>query len=467
LAAKAGVAAAAETAGAAAAPATGGLSLLVSAAIEVGQRAMKALKSLIPRKLKGWMQENKKYIAGASIVVFGMGLVFANPLFLLGGVGMGLIGWQLGGFIGLGAAIFAGLVAPFFTRLFGTMLATFAVIVLLTALCYLIITSGAYLTPYNPNAITTRGPQQSQFFTVSKLVEGQSYYQSQSADVTVTYTITISPLQGDLTNISFQSNCTVSQVTQTSQNCPTPTNITVNYGPNDGSFPPPVPTTIYASNPYNITYQRTFNSQTYNDSLITDIFTVSADVGAGIRSSGAGSASLALGNPPSDCPAGWPVRNVTRADGSQNYHMSQGPMGSFSHAGQEAVDIAPYPDSTHWDPNVDILYATHQGTVQTSSGTYGNWVRITGNCGAYGGSFSSLQGHLLSFLVSDGDIVNRGDPIGIMGNSGIVSTGAHVHYEFVNNPQIIMDNVQGQMFIPVSRQRILGCTLFTCNLPIP
>ncbi|MGM0881527.1 MAG: peptidoglycan DD-metalloendopeptidase family protein [Bacillota bacterium] len=46
--------------------------------------------------------------------------------------------------------------------------------------------------------------------------------------------------------------------------------------------------------------------------------------------------------------------------------------------------------------------------------------------------YKTLYGHLNSYNVSEGDIVEKGDKIGIMGNTGH-STGVHLHFEILKN----------------------------------
>lgn len=56
-------------------------------------------------------------------------------------------------------------------------------------------------------------------------------------------------------------------------------------------------------------------------------------------------------------------------------------------------------------------------------GGYGNHVVID-----HGGGFQTLYGHFSSISVSSGQMVNQGQPIGIMGSTGW-STGVHLHFE--------------------------------------
>jgi murein DD-endopeptidase MepM/ murein hydrolase activator NlpD len=71
------------------------------------------------------------------------------------------------------------------------------------------------------------------------------------------------------------------------------------------------------------------------------------------------------------------------------------------------------------------VYATAPGKVSVASrsGAYGNMVDIS-----HGFDISTRYGHLSQILVSVGQIVKKGDLIGIQGSTGR-STGQHLHYE--------------------------------------
>lgn len=93
-----------------------------------------------------------------------------------------------------------------------------------------------------------------------------------------------------------------------------------------------------------------------------------------------------------------------------------------------AIDIAPLWSSNY--PN-DILAAedgvvVFSGAQLDSKGNYagyGNYIRIS-----HGGNIVTLYAHLSKRLVSNGDVVYKGQPIGKVGNTGY-SFGAHLHFE--------------------------------------
>lgn len=87
-----------------------------------------------------------------------------------------------------------------------------------------------------------------------------------------------------------------------------------------------------------------------------------------------------------------------------------------------------------WHTGIDLdsrsgtaILASASGRVVSVSrgwgGGYGNHIIID-----HGSGFTTLYGHLSSFSVSSGQLVNQGQQIGIMGSTGW-STGVHLHFE--------------------------------------
>ncbi|MBI2634077.1 M23 family metallopeptidase [Candidatus Peregrinibacteria bacterium] len=87
------------------------------------------------------------------------------------------------------------------------------------------------------------------------------------------------------------------------------------------------------------------------------------------------------------------------------------------------------------DSSKPPIWAAGGGTVEkVSSGTwgggYGNHVIID-----HGNGIKTLYAHMSSISVSEGQYVNQGDVLGIMGNTGRVygRTGIHLHWEVIDN----------------------------------
>jgi len=77
------------------------------------------------------------------------------------------------------------------------------------------------------------------------------------------------------------------------------------------------------------------------------------------------------------------------------------------------------------------IYASASGRITSVvrgwGGGYGNYIVIN-----HGNGFSTLYGHLSSFLIGSGQYVDAGQPIGIMGSTGW-STGVHLHFKIMKN----------------------------------
>ena len=71
------------------------------------------------------------------------------------------------------------------------------------------------------------------------------------------------------------------------------------------------------------------------------------------------------------------------------------------------------------------MWASDGGTVILASvnGGYGNCIMID-----HGNGYQTLYGHLSGYAVSYGQSVSKGDVIGYVGATGVV-TGPHLHFE--------------------------------------
>ena len=90
------------------------------------------------------------------------------------------------------------------------------------------------------------------------------------------------------------------------------------------------------------------------------------------------------------------------------------------------------------------IFATANGTVQSAGWQqgYGNCVQIN-----HGYGYLTLYGHMSSIKVRIGQIVKRGDVIGLVGSTG-KSTGPHLHYEVHYKGQIM--NPQNYYYLDLS-----------------
>jgi murein DD-endopeptidase MepM/ murein hydrolase activator NlpD len=109
----------------------------------------------------------------------------------------------------------------------------------------------------------------------------------------------------------------------------------------------------------------------------------------------------------------WPSNN-TKINSGFGKRQSPTAGGSSNHQG---LDIA--------SNQGDNIYAADDGKVVTAtySSSYGNYVVIN-----HGGGRSTLYGHMSKLKCKAGDMVSKGDVIGLVGSTGI-STGPHLHFE--------------------------------------
>jgi murein DD-endopeptidase MepM/ murein hydrolase activator NlpD len=100
----------------------------------------------------------------------------------------------------------------------------------------------------------------------------------------------------------------------------------------------------------------------------------------------------------------------------------------------------PFTGEKDFHPGLDIsadkgdpVYATADGAISNaaSAGNYGNLVIID-----HGYGLETRYGHLSAFKVKLGQVVKRGDLIGLVGSTGR-ATSAHLHYEVRANGKIL------------------------------
>ncbi|HEY8677704.1 MAG TPA: peptidoglycan DD-metalloendopeptidase family protein [Candidatus Dormibacteraeota bacterium] len=120
----------------------------------------------------------------------------------------------------------------------------------------------------------------------------------------------------------------------------------------------------------------------------------------------------------------WPIPHATITQGfGPSAYDFEPPYAGFAHF-HTGIDLA--------DPMGTPLFATADGLVVEARAMtdadgnpvgYGNFVLLQHAAG-----MNSLYGHLLAMLVKPGDVVTRGQLIGLVGSSGN-STGPHTHFE--------------------------------------
>ena len=118
----------------------------------------------------------------------------------------------------------------------------------------------------------------------------------------------------------------------------------------------------------------------------------------------------------------WPTdsKYITSTVGGRE---SPGGIGSTNHKGTDIGRVG------YTSP----IYAAKAGTVIVSqySNAYGHYIVIS-----HGSGNTTLYAHLSSRKVKVGDVVKQGQTIGISGSTGN-STGPHLHFEVMENGEII------------------------------
>jgi len=286
---KAGLRAATLTAEAAAGALSGGVLLVVAAAAELLGKIKKKIGQLASRffqKITGDPEITKKIrYAALGIVAVSLLGSFVVPAAAIAAVVF------IGALVGI-TAIISSIAIP--------VLITFFSIALVVTYIILIINSGAYIVPeggFDTTGVTTQSP----YISVEKTPDNAGPFNN-NQNITITYTITIKATRGTLTSISFNYTCNVYKE-NSNVSCPAVRNITVNGTPQLlNTFPPPAPAEITAIADYVITYEVFYPNTDgrFNDSLITDTFTVQATAG-GTATSASGIASIIIGDPPTGC----------------------------------------------------------------------------------------------------------------------------------------------------------------------
>ncbi|BCX14447.1 MAG: hypothetical protein KatS3mg088_130 [Patescibacteria group bacterium] len=398
--------------------------------------------------LKVWIKKNEDKIPFiiAVFLIGGFALTGA-PIYLIAGAGVlgvtraSYIGTFVGGlFIALGSIVLSSLLIPALIVLIG--------IPIVVAIILFIINSGAYVYPpstkqasFGPGAIIN------EYIEVTKVAYAEKYpekgksssleFENSNLPLEITYEVTIKAKKGTLTNIKIEENCNVTKE-NSSPSCPI-ANPSIPNGSNIQE--------ISASSPYTFTYKKNFEKSTFEDSLVIDTITVTADTPEEKGVSTAGSASIKIGNPPDECPNNaWPIANL----GGLNL-VTQGPLarGCSHERLRQAIDIG-----------VDgaQVIAVHSGNVIVGQDScIGKYVKIESTCGST--TFYSLYAHLGAVSVSTGQKVSVGQTIGISDNTGTCTTGPHLHFEFktsgnipaVQKPYLVRD-------IPIG-----CCSTNTCN----
>lgn len=108
-------------------------------------------------------------------------------------------------------------------------------------------------------------------------------------------------------------------------------------------------------------------------------------------------------------------------------YPTRGKVSQGYRGGHYAIDIADRSEPAIWAAGAGTIEKVSTGTW---GGGYGNHIIID-----HGNGIKTLYAHLSSVNVYEGQFVDQGDVIGIMGNTGRVygATGIHLHWEVIIN----------------------------------
>lgn len=314
-------------------------------------------------------------------------------------------------FFGSGLSGFAGNLVDFFTALLiissGEKIAQFILILIggiaLSTLLVFIVVAAAFIIPIQPDQYAT----EQTYFTVSKTVSDPEIANDE-LPACVDYRITVSADEEIIiTDITDKRTVSCKGATPHLPGQTIPVT------------PPSGPVSAWSSDPY----QLCFPNATFEDCRVCNTVTVTADLADGSASGleASDSVCVKIGDPPEDCPDGWPTDYglITQGPNTDSDPYER----CSSHYQDEAIDIGVRVGT--------LVKATFRGEVsETGYSTLGGrYVIIEGNCN--GSNFSAYYYHLNTILVQAGEEVTPGYVIATSGNTGTKTTGPHLHYEFV------------------------------------
>jgi hypothetical protein len=334
-------------------------------------------------------------------ILLGVGVLGA---FIFGGrsfsqedfLSMSMIGGVFGSIIGL---FQAPLVAA------GKISGGFIGIVVIFTLITIFTSHSAFLTGVNRSALL--GPAQgSRYINVTKTVSS-TVLPNSALPTTITYTITVSAQGESLSNVLVSDETTSYGVGNPTIPNPPGTNQTWTVGNLD-----------VGGSSWTTTYDLPLNNS-FEDSIVTNIVTVSGDVN-GNRESKTSVVTVIIGNPPQCPPTLHPVSGSVTNPFSVLPNPSQcsSSMSSSNYC-HPGVDIGADLGTSVTSPFACPAVVVH---AQSGDGCFGNTVTLqSGNHFAY-------LAHLAAYSVSVGQTVNPGETVGLVDSTGC-STGHHLHYE--------------------------------------
>lgn len=268
----------------------GPVGFLISIAAQYGKQ--------IAGKIIDWINQNKEAfvgILGGLGVVSGLGVIAVGGPALVAFVpmavgGMSLIGAAAGGMKGIGKGVsgfwntvLAGFTTVFFPSIAVPFLITALALPFLIAIIIFIINSGAYIVPPSESLLVSENT----FIEVTKTATPSGPFENNNLPLKIKYDISVRAKKGQLINIRFSHTCKT-----TNKN---------SQGSCDAPLPEDKPESISPTSPYVFSYETTYSGDTFKDSLVINTFTVTADSTESKNETTSGSASIIIGEAPTQC----------------------------------------------------------------------------------------------------------------------------------------------------------------------
>lgn len=294
----------------------------------------------------------------------GLGTVyFITGVPILGAVALGSL--LIGGSVIIPIFLFGliGIIGSVLLESVLIIIVGFLILGIATALIVLIINSGAYLVPPVTRSSSTP-PTESEYIKVEKTADPSGPFQN-NQDITVNYKVIITAKKIELTSIQFEYKCSV--YSETSMTCPHPENVFAGTVSDTHSFEgiddlvKHPPTSITPGDDFIITYIVNYPAGNYNDSSVTDTFTVQAKA-EGKLTKASDSLTIIIGQPPLNCFV-ISFNNASRAqlENALNHMIANHPKyvtkvcGSWNTITFDFYDNAPSGVFGWWQGNGHIL----------------------------------------------------------------------------------------------------------------
>lgn len=410
----------------------------------------------VAEKLALWLKKNARDVLFGGVAVLAYGGFIGSPVLIASGLGLGALSALNGGLSGtgkqaggLGSTAIGGLTSMVWPALGVPFLIAAIAVPAIIAIIIFIINAGAFLVP--PKTATVPYAE-NPYIALTKTVTPGCRNRSGTGCVAgfpdVTYTVTVKAKKGTLTNIRFDNQYTVvgKSLSVTAPAVP--------------EFSAP-PSSISPTQDFTFAYRLSLGSQ-FDDTVVTDILTLTADAPGQAGVSVATSASVVTGNPPIDCPllGGSPLwysyvagDEDGRRHGNNRYWGSSGcnswslPQGSgcYGPSDPRASSNKCYNNSSgtcsYYGYAVDVFYGTevYLPRVGGQSLTWACNYAYPNSGGSAGHTYHCRSGQyslVLTHMKNGGrtGTINSGERIGELYQMG---GDTHLHIEFAINGQFV------------------------------